>query len=75
MTETRFGIHPERFYSDSDLDKLGHSLGFASSRSQRDRLRKRGLFPKPTKLSPGRNATLGHLIIEMIESRLAEATA
>lgn len=73
--DTRYGINPQKFYSDSDLDKLGQEHGFASSRSQRDRLRKRGLFPRPVKLSPGRNATLGQHIIEMIEIRLAEVAA
>ena len=70
-----YGIDPQKFYSDSDLGKLGQEHGFAWSRTQLPRLRKRGLLPPAANITPGLNSTLGQDIIDMIEARRAEAQA
>ena len=75
MTQPKFGIHPDKFYGEPDLDKLGKELGLPQSRSQRDRLRRQRLFPRPVKLTPGRNATLGQDLIDHIERAIAAAHA
>jgi hypothetical protein len=71
-----YGILPDRFYTEAELDALAEDgVPIPRSRSQRDRMRKIGMWPMPAKVTPGRNSTLGLHIIDVIERRLCDALA
>ncbi len=57
------------FYSEKQLDQI-----VPISRSTRWRMRKRGEFPKPAKISPGLNGTPKEIIHQWIAERMGVDT-
>ena len=67
-------IEPDSLYSEAEMDEMD----FLPSRSQRNRLRAKGLFPYSAKFHPGQQghgSTLGAHILEVTHKRIAEARA
>jgi hypothetical protein len=68
--ESKYGIDPDRLYSEVELDQLN-----LRSRAQRNRLRKQKRFPPNFAVTPGRKATTGRALIEYLERQMFEAGA